>query len=418
MNDTMSEAVHDILQQAHWLRSPGIQAVFAAVEQDGDEARVVGGAVRNTLLGHAVPDIDIATTALPDQVMQRALQAGLKPVGTGIDHGTVTVVSGGFPYEVTTLREDVETFGRQARVVFGRNWTHDAERRDFTLNALYVDRRGRLHDPLGGLEDCLNRHVRFIGDPDMRIREDYLRILRFFRIYAAYGAGEIDAAGLSACLRQRDGLRQLSAERIGHEMRRLLRAPLAAPALRMMNDCGLWEIATGGLARIEDFVALRSLAPLGEEVNDPELALVVLAGFVREDLERICDRFRLSNAERERMRTAWAAMRRLRQSGRLPDAEDLAYEFGRQGAIDGLLARWAGLRAQGGARESDLMRLLERLREVPLPIFPLKGADLLAQGHAPGPALGDMLKQLESEWRESGFALEKETLLQRIPPAS
>jgi poly(A) polymerase len=415
MNEAMSEAVQDILRNASWLQAPGIQAVFKAIEQDGDEARVVGGAVRNTLLGHAVPDVDIATTALPERVMQRALDAGLKPVGTGMDHGTVTVVSGGFPYEVTTLREDVETFGRQARVVFGRNWTHDAERRDFTLNALYVDRSGKLHDPLGGLEDCLNRHVRFIGDPDKRIREDYLRILRFFRIYAAYGAGEIDAAGLGACLRQRDGLRHLSAERIGHEMRRLLRAPLAAPALKMMNDCGLWEITTGGLARIEDFVALRSLAPHGEEVKDPELSLVVLAGFVREDLERVCDRLRLSNAERERMRTAWAAMRRLRQSASLPDAADLAYEFGRQGAIDGLLARWAGLRAQGSARDSDFTGLLGSLRGVELPVFPLKGADLIARGHAPGPALGDMLKQLEGEWRNSGFTLDREILLQRFP---
>ncbi|MHA7776980.1 CCA tRNA nucleotidyltransferase [Roseibium sp. M-1] len=424
----MSEAVHYILRQAPWLQAPGIQAVFEAIEQDGDEARVVGGAVRNTLLGHSVPDVDIATTALPETVMQRALVAGLKPVGTGIDHGTVTVVSGGFPYEVTTLREDVETFGRQARVVFGRNWTHDAERRDFTLNALYVDRSGRLHDPLGGLQDCLDRHIRFIGDPDKRIREDYLRILRFFRIYAAYGAGEMDAAGLGACLRQRDGLRHLSAERIGHEMRRLLRAPLATTALKMMNDCGLWEIATGGLARIEDFFALRSLAPLGEEVNDPELALVVLAGFVREDVERVCDRFRLSNAERERMRTAWAAMRRLRQSAGLPgsahagsafpEPEDLAYEFGRQGAVDGLLARWAGLRAQGNAPEDVFRQLLGRLREVALPVFPLKGADLIARGHAPGPALGAKLKQLEAAWRESGFALDRDLLLQRFPPAS
>ena len=211
----MNATADQILQQAEWLKSPGIQAVFAAIEQEGDEARVVGGAVRNTLLGHPVPDVDIATTASPETVMERARAAGLKPIGTGIDHGTITVVSSGYPYEVTTLREDVETFGRQARVVFGRNWTRDAERRDFTLNALYVDRHGRLHDPLGGLDDCLNRHVRFIGDPDTRIREDYLRILRFFRIYAAYGAGDMDADGLGACLRQRDGLRHLSAERIG-----------------------------------------------------------------------------------------------------------------------------------------------------------------------------------------------------------
>lgn len=412
LNEAMSEDVDHILAQADWLRTDGIQAVFSAIEQDGDEARVVGGAVRNTLLGHPVPDVDIATTALPETVMQRARAAGLKPVGTGLDHGTVTVISGGFPYEVTTLREDVETFGRQARVVFGRNWVRDAERRDFTLNALYTDRHGRLHDPLGGLEDCLARRIRFIGDPDKRIQEDYLRILRFFRIYAAYGAGDMDAAGLGACLRQRDGLRHLSAERIGHEMRRLLRAPLAGPALSMMNDCGLWEIATGGLARIDDFLALRTLSHIAAEVSDPELGLVVLAGFVREDLERICDRFRLSNAERDRMRSAWAAMKRFRQGADLPEAKALIYEVGRQGAVDGLLAHWAGQKARGQAVDAAYEDLLSRLRQAPLPVFPLKGADLIATGHAPGPALGDQLKRLEASWRDSGFSLNKEELMQ------
>ncbi len=414
----MTADVNHMLGRADWLNTPGIQAVFSALEQEGDQARVVGGAVRNTLLGHPVPDIDIATTARPETVMQRALDAGLKPVGTGIDHGTVIVISRGVPYEVTTLRQDVETFGRQAKVVFGRDWVRDAERRDFTLNALYSDRRGHLFDPLGGLADCLARRVRFIGDPDSRIREDYLRILRFFRIYAAYGEGDIDAAGRDACLRQRDGLRHLSAERIGHEMRRLLRAPLAAAALRMMNDSGLWEIATGGLARIEDYCALRGLAPFAPDVSDPELGLVVLGGFVREDLERICDRLRLSNAERNRMRTAWAAMKFLRQSAvptaLPPDARDMIYEFGRQGAVDGVLAHWAFRKAQGTPPpENDWRGLLERVRQAPLPAFPVKGADLIAAGHAPGPALGEVLQKLETEWRASKFTLSKDDLVQR-----
>jgi len=400
-----------LLAQADWLRSDGLQAVFSAIEQNGDEARVVGGAVRNTLLGHSVPDVDIATTARPETVMQRSREAGLKPIGTGLEHGTVTVVSGGFAYEVTTLREDVETYGRQARVVFGRNWTHDAERRDFSLNALYADRHGRLHDPLGGLQDCLARRIRFIGDPDKRIQEDYLRILRFFRIYAAYGRGDMDADGLGACLRHRDGLRHLSAERIGHEMRRLLRAPLAGPALTMMHDCGLWEIATGGLARIDDFLSLRTLSPVADEVNEPELGFVVLAGFVREDLERICDKLRLSNAERDRMRTAWAVMKRFRHTDTLPDATAQLYEFGRQGAVDGLLAHWAGQKAQGISPDETNEELLSRLRQTPVPVFPLKGADLIATGQTPGPALGNRLKRLEASWRESGFSLSKDDLM-------
>ncbi|MES0880765.1 CCA tRNA nucleotidyltransferase [Roseibium sp. SCP14] len=409
----MTVNVDDILRQADWLQVPGIQDVFSAIEQDGDQARVVGGAVRNTLLGHPVPDVDIATTARPEDVMRRAAQRGLKPVGTGLDHGTITVVSSGFPYEVTTLREDVETFGRQARVVFGRDWVKDARRRDFTMNALYVDRHGGLHDPLGGLEDCLERRVRFIGDPDKRIREDYLRILRFFRIYAAYGRGDMDAEGLGACLRQRDGLRRLSAERIGHEMRRLLRAPLAAIALRMMNDCGLWEIATGGLARIGDFEALRDLEAYAPEIRDPEVGLVVLVGFVREDLERICDRFRLSNAERKRMKTAWAASKALRAAEPFPQAASLVYEFGRQGAVDGLLAVWARQHAHNCADTEAFRKMLSEIRLQAIPEFPLKGADLIASGHRPGPGLGDLLKKLEDEWRESSFSLSKDDLISR-----
>lgn len=404
-------AAEERLRKAPWLGAAGLQAVFSAVERDGDRARVVGGAVRNTLLGHPVPDVDIATTASPQDVMRRAEQAGLKAVGTGLDHGTVTVVSDGFPYEVTTLREDVETFGRQARVVFGTDWTRDAERRDFTMNALYADREGRLHDPLGGLEDCLAGRVRFIGDPDTRLREDYLRILRFFRIHAAYGRGEMDEEALGACLRQREGLRHLSAERIGHEMRRLLQAPLAAQSLRMMNDCGLWEIATGGLARIDDYEALRSLEEFAPEVRDPELGLVVLSGFVHEDLERICDRLRLSNAERKRMRTAWAAMKTFRLPGNATSVAGLLYDFGRQGALDGVLAVWAARIAQNASNAHDMRETISLLRTQPVPEFPLKGADLLALGHAPGKALGQMLERLEDAWRKSGFKLEKDGLL-------
>lgn len=414
----MTLDVDEKLANADWLAARGIQAVFSAVERDGDEARVVGGAVRNTLLGHPVPDVDIATTASPDVVMSRAQDAGLKAIGTGLEHGTVTVVADDFPYEVTTLREDVETFGRQARVVFGRDWEKDARRRDFTMNALYVDRKGHLHDPLGGLDDCLARRVRFIGDADGRIKEDYLRILRFFRIYAAYGQGELDPEGLGACLRQRNGLRQLSAERIGHEMRRLMRAPRAAYALRMMNDCGLWEIATGGLARVDDYVALRSLDELAPNTRDPELGLVVLAGFVREDLARISDRFRLSNSERKRMETAWAAKKMLLKPEARPSAAAMTYAFGREGATDGLLAVRS---AQIAGHTGDNQRFTEMLADIGsqvIPEFPLKGADLMSSGHKAGPELGALLKRLEVEWIDSEFALTKEQLLERCGPAS
>jgi poly(A) polymerase len=205
-------------ERAPWLRGGSLPRLLDVLDRDGEEARVVGGAVRNELLGEPVGDVDVATTALPQEVMRRAEAAGFKPVPTGVEHGTVTVVVDGTPFEVTTLREDVETFGRHARVSFGRDWQHDAERRDFTMNALYAARDGTVYDHVGGLDDLKARRVRFIGDPHKRIAEDYLRILRFFRFHAAYGdGGHPDPAGLSACIAARAGLETHGADACDHE---------------------------------------------------------------------------------------------------------------------------------------------------------------------------------------------------------
>ena len=195
---------------AAWLQQAPLAPLLAVLDRDGEEARVVGGAVRNTLIGAPPGDIDIATTALPREVMRRVEAAGFKAVPTGIEHGTVTVVAEGRPFEVTTLREDVETFGRHAKVAFGRDWRRDAERRDFTMNALSVSRDGTIYDYVGGLADITERRVRFIGEPSLRIAEDYLRILRFFRFHAAYGRYAPDPAGVAACIAARAGLDHLS----------------------------------------------------------------------------------------------------------------------------------------------------------------------------------------------------------------
>ena len=211
-----------VLEDAPWLRSGATARVLGILNGNGEEARVVGGAVRNALLKIPIGDVDIATTALPAEVMRRAKAAGIKSVPTGIDHGTVTLIVDAHPFEITTLREDTETFGRKAKVAFGRDWITDAERRDFTINGMSVDAAGVVHDHVGGLEDIGAKRVRFIGDPDQRIAEDYLRILRFFRIHAAFGAGEPDRAGYRACIRGRAGLAQLSAERVRMEMLKLL----------------------------------------------------------------------------------------------------------------------------------------------------------------------------------------------------
>ena len=250
----MSEA--RVLVDAPWLRSGPAARVLALLNGDGEEARVVGGAVRNALLELPVGDIDIATTALPDEVIRRAKAAGIKSVPTGIEHGTVTLVVEGQPFEVTTLREDIETFGRKAKVAFGRDWVRDAERRDFTINGLSVDADGMVHDHVGGLADIAARRVRFIGDAGQRIAEDYLRILRFFRIHAAYGAGEPDRAGYLACIGGRAGLAALSAERVRMEMLKLLVAEGAAAAVAAMADGGLLLPIFGGVAYTGPFAAM------------------------------------------------------------------------------------------------------------------------------------------------------------------
>ncbi|WP_417686549.1 CCA tRNA nucleotidyltransferase [Roseibium sp.] len=400
------------LKTAEWLALPGIQAVFDAVEQEGDAARAVGGAVRNTLLERPVHDVDIATTALPEVIVDRAKRAGLKAVPTGIDHGTVTVISDGFGYEVTTLRADVETFGRQAKVRFGRSWEEDARRRDFTMNALYCDRSGEIFDPLDGLPDCLSGRVRFIGDPNQRIREDYLRILRFFRIHGMYGNGEPDRAGLLACVQEREGLRSLSAERIGMEMKRLVTAPLAARCVELMENHGLLEIVTGGVARLVDFKAFRDLSGVADEVNQAPLAFAALAGFIDEDMDRLADRFRMSNAERNRMHCSLSAMKSvstLAGTATDTDVRRLLFHHGRQGAVDGTLLAWAV--QEHGSDPAFYPGLLERLRKFSVPVFPLKGKDLIDAGLRPGPEIGHQLKFLQSRWEASGYQLGRAELM-------
>ena len=226
------------LADAAWLKGGALPRLLAVLDRNGEEARAVGGAVRNALIGLPVEEIDVATTAVPDEVIKRVSAAGFKPVPTGIEHGTITVVIDKHPFEVTTLRQDVETYGRHAKVAFGRDWKADAERRDFTINALSAARDGTVYDYVGGLADLEARRVRFIGDANKRIAEDYLRILRFFRFHAAYAVGHPDPAGLAACIAGRDGLDQLSRERVRMELLKLLLAQHAAPTLTAMADAG------------------------------------------------------------------------------------------------------------------------------------------------------------------------------------
>ncbi|WFU70848.1 CCA tRNA nucleotidyltransferase [Bradyrhizobium sp. CB2312] len=396
-----------LLAQAPWLTSGGTARVLKLLNADGEEARVVGGAVRNALLGLVPGDIDIATTALPDEVIRRAKAAGIKSVPTGVDHGTVTLVIDGHPYEVTTLREDTETFGRKAKVAFGRDWVKDAERRDFTMNGLSVDASGVVYDHVGGIADIKARRVRFIGDPDQRIAEDFLRILRFFRIHAAFGAGEPDRDGYLACIRGRAGLASLSAERVRMEMLKLLVASGASAAALAMTEGGLSEALIGGVAYTGP---LSAMIALERELALPASStrrLAALTVAVTEDAKRVATRLRLSNAEAKALDSMGHRWWRFANKDEA-NARRLLYRLGAERYLDRVLLAWA---RDGGDTGSSRWRALAELpQRWTAPKFPLKAADFIARGLAEGPALGHVLTLAEDAWLAADFPLEEAAL--------
>lgn len=373
-----------------WRTQPGTQALCAVLEGAGHRALFVGGCVRNALLGVPVADVDIATDALPSEVTRLAEGAGLRVVPTGIDHGTVTVIAEGVPHEVTTFRSDIETDGRRAVVAFATDIVEDAARRDFTMNALYADARGQVVDPLGGLPDLLARRVRFVGDPQHRIREDYLRILRFFRFHAHYGdpMQGLDAEGLAACAELADGLAGLSRERVGAEMRKLLAAPDPAPSVAAMAQAGVLAHAVPGADP-------RALAPLIHlEAGMPirwQRRLAVIGG------ENPGEALRLSRAEMARVAALRAA------AGGLLSPAALGWTLGPEGGEDAVLARaalmesplppdWQADVARGAAAR-----------------FPVVAADLMPA--LSGAALGKRLKELQILWLRSDLRLTRAQLL-------
>jgi tRNA nucleotidyltransferase/poly(A) polymerase len=394
---------------AEWLKRPETIAVLDALNGEGVETRAVGGAVRNALLGLPVTEIDLATTAEPESVIALAERARLKAVPTGIDHGTVTVIADGRPFEVTTLRRDVETFGRHAKVAYTTCWEEDARRRDFTLNALYADRHGKVFDPLGGYSDLMAGRVRFIGDAEARITEDYLRILRFFRVHAYYGKGAMDAGGLHAAVKLRGGLAKLSAERIAGEMRRILVAPGAIGAVEALFDYGLLTAVLGGVPRLVRFERLVAIEEANGLTPSAALRLATLAIFVVEDVERLAERLRLSNADQ-----AVLALGTRGDDAGLPGeeaAKALLYRLGAGAYRSRLLLAWV----DSGAAPSDAgwKNALALPGRWQAPAFPIGGNDVMALGKLKGPEIGEVLKRLEQEWIASGFALDREELLAR-----
>lgn len=367
-------------------------ALLAALNRDGEEARIVGGAIRNALIGEPVADIDVATTCQPEETIRRAQAAGFKAVPTGLEHGTVTIVVDGAPFEVTTLRRDVETDGRRAVVAFGCDFREDALRRDFTINALGLDAAGALHDYTNGLADLAARRVRFIGDAGARIAEDYLRILRFFRFHARYGSREPDAAALVACIAGRAGLEGLSRERVWAELRKLLVAPGAAATLRAMAGAGLLMPVLGGVPHLSRFAAIADAPADGVH---PAFRLAALAVMTREDALRLRERLRLSKAEFELIAGIAGALESLSGRAALPDIAALrrsAHRFSPD-AVGGALALISG----DAARKRELLAGLART-----PPFLPGGKDLLALGVTAGPMVGQVLEAAREAWIEAG----------------
>ena len=405
----------DNIGQPAWMTLPATVAVIEALEAKGFAgcARFVGGCVRNTLLKTEIDDVDIATTLTPDQVTEALEQAGLKAVPTGVDHGTVTAVSQGRPYEITTLRKDVSTDGRRAVVSFTKSWAEDAERRDVRLNALYADADGRLFDPTGeGIADCLAGRIVFVGDPMTRIREDYLRILRWFRFHAWYGKGDPDQAALTACKALKGMLSGRAAERTQKELLKLLAAEDPRAALRLMAATSVLSSVlpqVKALTRFETLVAIQT-EQLFE--NDAEIRLAALlpddAVIARDTAERL----RLSNALKDRLIEAAGKEPRIVSWMSPREARRTVYKIGLRAFTDRIKLGWAAsTRPSTTSQWRGLLALAETWTP---PAFPLTGDEILAAGVPKGPMVGEVMREVEEWWIDNDFMDDKLAAVERL----
>ena len=369
-------------------------------------ARFVGGCVRNALLGEPVSDIDIATQLTPDEVERVMLAAGIAVHPTGIEHGTLTVVADHKPYEVTTLRRDVETDGRRAVVAFTQDWAEDAQRRDFRINALYAGRDGQLFDPTGGgLDDLKHRRVIFVGDPEMRVREDYLRILRFFRFYAWYGVGEPDAAGMAACAKLRTGMDGISPERIWMELKKILQAPQPLSGLEAMRDAGVLVVL---LPKVKTLELLRKVVALGAErgeAPDPLLRLLALFENDETSLQWLQQRLRMSTSERRRLNLPSIRRALVTETMLAREVRAVIYSYDAQMVRD---IAFLGLAETGSAAWRDILAIADTWQA---PVMPINGADLITLGFTQGEQLGIALDAARKAWIASDFTLDRDALL-------
>ena len=398
-----------------WMTEDRVRQVFAALTRGGAAARFVGGCVRDGLLGRPVSDVDIATTALPETVMALAADAGLKPVATGIEHGTVTLIVDGRGFEVTTLREDVETDGRRAVVAYTDDWRTDASRRDFTINAMSATPDGELFDYFGGGADLEAGHVRFVGDPTARIAEDVLRLLRFYRMHAWYGQGAADDVARAACRAQAAKLPGLSVERVREELLKTLRAPDPAPVFRMMAED---EVLVHGLPAAGNIDRLAALAELEDAVLEPANDPLDGADAIRRlsallsddtDIAELAEGLRLSNRDARRLADMAAARDAVVLDGDARTWRRQLHTWGVEGARDVALLAAAGQ----GAGASALDRFRKALADWQPQTLPVKGADLIAAGVPEGPAVGVLMRALNDFWIAEDFQPDRTALLTR-----
>ena len=393
-------------EQHHWMHAPETLAVLAALV----EARFVGGAVRNAILGVAVADIDIAVPMPPNEAVTRLSAAGIRTIPTGIDHGTVTAVAGHHVFEVTSLRRDIDTDGRHATIAFTEDWAEDAARRDFTINALYATADGEIFDYDTGVEDLIAGRVRFIGDAAMRIAEDHLRILRLFRFHAWYGKGDIDEPGLRASAAAKDKLATLSAERVAKEMLRLLEALRPAPVLRIMAATGILSLVLPGeldMARLE-----RLCEQDAENQVEPDAILRLAALLPAGEGDSVAERWKLSNAARARLVAALADGERIASHLKAPDVRRLLYKLGPDLFRDRVRLAWAvAPKSQPALAWRMLLAMADSWDR---PHFPLTGRDVMAAGVPEGTGVGKVLAALEAEWAQSDFTLDESVLREKL----
>lgn len=396
-------------QEHTWLaQGPAAQLLQLLESHASDSTRFVGGCVRNALMGEPVADIDLATKFTPDEVQVICEKSGLHVVPTGKDYGTMTVVVEGTAMEVTTLRADVETDGRRAVTRFSTDWDEDSLRRDFRCNAIYCDGAGELYDPQGGIADALKREIVFIGDAEERIREDYLRILRYFRFFAWYGSGRPDRGVITACARLKAGIKDLSAERIWKELKNLLAAPDPTRAIRWMRTAEVLQACYPGSRDVD---ALDALVRLEKEKGwDADNLLRFMALIQPAQARKICRHLKMSNAERTRI-MAFANTGSVKPDEDYMDLSRRLYRKVVSGFVD---ACKIAMGQYEGRERRDMEDLLEFADDWERPVFPVKPKDLMEKGYEPGKELGDLLWELEDEWIRSGFALSMDELRAKI----